>query len=56
MIIKLTVKEILDKNLWEEFCRVKGINEWSMNEGIMSEYDVFEFTEEEAIQLGLIQL
>ena len=53
MKIVVTAREIMDKLCWDEFCELKGINLWAVNEGLMDEEDTFELTEEEAKKIGL---
>jgi hypothetical protein len=48
-----TAREILDRGIWQEFCDLRGINEWAINEGRMDASEEFTFTEEEALRLGL---
>ena len=54
--IKITVQEINDKGCWLEFCLLKGINEWAMNEGLMDPDEVFFVTAKEADKLGLLPI
>lgn len=51
----LTASEILDRGIWDEFCQLRGINEWAINEGLMDSDEEFTFTEEEAQKLGLVR-
>ncbi len=53
MTITLTAREILDREIWDEFCALRDINVWAVNEGLMDEDEQFTFTEEEARKLGL---
>ena len=55
MKVTLTADEIMNKGLWDEFCEMKGINEWAMNEGLMDGNEEFTFTRREAIKLRLIE-
>ena len=43
----LTIKEIFDKDIWGEVCKIKGYNEWCVNEGQMSMEEEIEFSEKE---------
>lgn len=53
--VQATVREILDRGVWDEFCELKGINPWARNEGRMDDdEEIFSFTLEEAKQLRLI--
>lgn len=54
MIISLTVNQLIDKDLWELVCKMKGINLYAVNEGLMKGTDKIAFSEKEAKQLGLI--
>lgn len=51
----LTAKEILDRGLWTSFCKMRGINEWAVNEGLMDSSEEFSFTENEALEMGLME-
>ncbi len=53
MTIKLTAREILDREIWEEFCELRDINVWAVNEGRMDDDEEFTFTEAEAKKLGI---
>jgi hypothetical protein len=53
--ITLTAREILDRGIWEEFCEMKGINVWAVNEGRMDTNEEFTFTEEEAYTLRILK-
>lgn len=48
-----TAREILDRGIWDEFCDLRGINVWAINEGLMDEEEEFVFTEAEALRIGL---
>jgi len=54
MKIILTAQEILDRGVWDEFCEMKGINPWAINEGLMDSDEEFIFTEKDAEKLGLL--
>jgi hypothetical protein len=54
MTITLTAREILDRGIWDEFCDLRGINVWAINEGRMDEDEQFTFTEAEARKLGVV--
>lgn len=49
-----TARELLDRGVWLEFCELRGINEWAINEGRMDDDEQFNFTPDEAKKLGLI--
>ena len=55
MKVRITVREVMDKYLWDEVCEMKGLNEWCVNEGLMGSDEELEFTEEEAKELGLLK-
>ena len=50
----LSASELMDRGLWLEFCELRGINEWAVNEGMMDSDEEFVFSEDEAATLGLI--
>ena len=56
MKITITIKELFDKNLWTDTCRLIGMNEWAVNEGLVSKDEYIELTIEQAIELGLVQI
>ena len=55
MKIIVSAREVMDAWAWEEACKMLGINEWAVNEGLMDPDEPLEFTEEQAIELGLIK-
>ncbi len=44
MDVSMTVREIVDKGLWDWVCEVEGINPWARNEGLITEDEVITFT------------
>jgi hypothetical protein len=50
---ELTFGEISERGLWDEFCALKGINPWCMNEGLASKNELVTLTREEADEIGL---
>lgn len=54
MKIKLTIEEIFERGLWMDLCELRGINEWARAEGQVPDGEEFEFTQEEAIKLGVL--
>lgn len=54
MKITLTAHDILDRGAWDEFCELRGINEWAIAEGLMDDSEEFTFTYAEAKELGLL--
>ena len=54
MIISMTVRELIDKDLWEMVCHIKGINLYAVNEGVMRSDERIAFSTEEAKRLGII--
>lgn len=55
MTITITVKEALEKGIWDEICKLKGFSVWCLAEGLMSSNEVIRLTEKEAKNLGLIK-
>lgn len=55
MKIIITAGELLDKDAWMEACKLLGLNEWGVNEGLISHDDEFTLTEHQARLLDLIQ-
>jgi hypothetical protein len=52
--IKITVREICEKDKWDEFCEVMKIRIWALNEGSMDYDEVVELSEDQAREIGLI--
>lgn len=52
--VKITVRELLDKGLWDQACEMTGLNVWAINEGLMDSSDEVTFTQEQAQELGLL--
>jgi len=46
--MKITVREIFKLGLWNKYCEENGINEWAVNEGLMSEDEVVEWNIKES--------
>src|ERR1700678_4370495 len=42
---------MLDRGLWDKFCRITGVNEWCINEGLASSASEYELDENETRQL-----
>jgi len=55
MKVTLTVRELLDRDIWDKICEIKGINPWAINEGLMDDTDEITLTENEARGLYLIE-
>ena len=54
MRIVVTASEMLQSGSWDEFCELKGINVWAINEGRLSGDEEFSLTLEEAQRFGLV--
>ena len=55
MKIIVTASELMEMQKWLEFCDLRGINSWGVNEGLFSSSQEFELTKEEAIELKIIK-
>jgi len=53
MKIIVTARELLDKNVWGEFCDLTGFNHYAVNEG-MDDSHTFEISVDVAKELRLI--
>ena len=51
----IAVREIMARGLWLEFCELRGINEWAVNEGMIDSDEEYTLTENEAVKLGLVK-
>ena len=54
MHIQMTAGELLDKEVWEEFCAMFDINVWAINEGLMDVSEKFNLSVFQAKTLGII--
>ena len=54
MKIIITAEELLDSEIWDKFCDLRGIDKWAVNEGLMDYDEEFILSEEEAELLKLI--
>jgi len=55
MKVKVTVRELMDKGVWDEVCELLGLNPWCVNEGLMDSSEEIELTETQAKQMGLLE-
>lgn len=53
MRIQITIKELIDKGIWQKFCNLKGWNEWCISEGLANYDETIILTIEECKQLNL---
>ena len=53
MKVVVTVRDIIERGLWEKVCELKGLNGWAVAEGLIDEDDEIVLTEEEAKEIGL---
>ena len=56
MEIIITAQEALDRGLWDDLCKIKGINPYAITEGIMDRTTPISLNTEEAVKLRLIIL
>lgn len=54
MKIIVTLGELNDRLIWEEFCAEEGLNPWCMNEGLADASVEVELTEDQARRFGLL--
>lgn len=54
-IMAITPRLAFDLDKLEEVCEVKGITPWTVNEGLIGEYDWIYFSRYEAERAGLIE-
>ena len=53
MKIIITANEAMDLGIWDNLCKVKGINVWAVSEGLMNSDDEVTLSKEEAVELGV---
>ena len=54
MYITITFSELIDKGMWDEFCKLRGMNVWCVKEGLAVGEDEARLSKEEAKKLGFI--
>jgi len=52
--MKITVRELFDRDLWAKYCEISDTNVWAVNEGLLDENDEIELTDKEMQELFLI--
>lgn len=52
--VDITASELIERGLWLRACELFGINEWAVNEGLMSSDKVFTIDEDVAVKWGLL--
>ena len=55
MRIAIKASDLIKLGLWDEFCDLRGINIWAVNEGLMGSDEELTLSEDEAKELGLIK-
>ncbi len=55
MGFSFTADELIERDLWDNYCKISGLSVWSYNEGQVDEDEVFHLTDNEAIYLGLME-
>lgn len=56
MKIIITADEAHDLGIWDNVCKIKGLNVWALNEGLMNGDDEITLSKEEAVELGVYPL
>ena len=56
MKITVTVKDIFEKGCWDQFCKLKCISAWAVNEGQVKDNEVFYLTEDGAKELKFVRI
>lgn len=54
MKIIVTIGELMNLNVWGDFCEMKDLNPWIVNEGLADTDVEFTLTKEEAQKLGIL--
>ena len=55
MKVVVTVEELIQKDVWDKFCEIYGLNPYSLNEGLVQVGESFELSLEQAVKIGLIR-
>lgn len=53
MIIIMTIKELMDKDIWADVCDIRGWNVYAVNEGLLDMDEGVYLSEEEMEKLGI---
>ncbi|HET7846973.1 MAG TPA: hypothetical protein VFL72_05730 [Acidimicrobiia bacterium] len=56
MRVIITVRELIDRDLWWKACEVLGTSEWAINEGQIDPADELKIESTEAFKIGLIKM
>lgn len=56
MKLSITIRELMDRHVWEEAADMLGWSPWVVNEGQAGMDDAVELSAEQAQQLGLIRV
>lgn len=54
MKLIVTPRELIERGLWEAYCKMTGLDEWAVSEGRMDSGDEVTLTEDQARELGLL--
>ena len=52
MRITITGRELLDRDIWDKYCELEGMNIWAINEGLLDEDEKLDIPWNVAIKLG----
>lgn len=53
MKVIITADEALNLGIWDNLCKIKGLNVWAIKEGLMDSDEEIVLNKEEATKLGL---
>ncbi len=51
--ITVTVRQLMDEDMWDKFCDIKGWSVWIVNEGLMDEDEEVCISGEELKRMGV---
>lgn len=54
MKVVTTPEELMDRGAWIRACKLLGLNEWAVNEGMMDSDHEITLTDAQARELGLL--
>lgn len=55
MKIIITIGEIRDHGLWQEYCELTGTNEWAVSEGLLESDQEITLDEKQVEKLNLLE-
>ena len=55
MIVSIKLKDIVNTDKWDKFCKMFSISKYAVSQGLLDGEEEFTMTKEQAVKLGLIK-